>query len=1117
MAISNLERVSRGLDALKRGLAPYLMRQLKAKYKERWWSDGIESGLRGAVGLEAKRGKPASEEDRFAALDVHALLSAMWNQWEMCFQAELGHIGRSHVSELRDVRNRWAHQQPFSVEDAHRALDTMTRLLEMIGAAEREETAELARELLRQRFDAEAKKEIKKSAASTETGAAFGLKPWREIATPHPDVASGRYPQAEFAADLFQVITNRAEPEYGNPKDFFRRTYLTEGLTHLLANAWQRLSGQGGDPVVQLQTNFGGGKTHSMLSLYHLFGGKIAMRDVPGLEQVVAELKPAPDQLPVAQCAVLPCIAFTPASPWRKPEGTAIHTLWGEIAWQLGKAEGYKIVAEEDQRGVSPGSEKMTQLFERFGPALVLIDEWVAYARQLVGKENLTAGEFEANMTFVQALTEGAKAARNALVVAAIPESDKASELNSMEVGGESGRIALERIRHVFGRLETIWKPASAAESFEIVRRRLFEPITDFTSRDAVCRAFGEMYRANRGEFPSECREADYEERMKSAYPIHPELFDRLYQDWSALDRFQRTRGVLRFMAKVIHELWEREDKSLLIMPGTLALDSSPVRTEITRYLPEGWAAVIDKDIDGTMSVPLALDRDNPNLGRYSACRRVARTVFIGSAPSVAAQKVRGAEEIRIKLGCVQPGESAATFGDALRRLSEKLTFLYSGNSRYWFDTQPTVSRVARDRAAQLKPEVVEDEIIRRLRVIRERSDFAAVHIAPGDSGDVPDEQTCRLVVLGPKAPYTKANGNSPAQQAAQEILDRRGNSPRQYKNMLAFLVPDRERLLELEQAARDWLAWKSIQQDEEQLNLDKAQSRQVETSLQKAEETVATRVGETYCHLLVPTQEGTNPIEWTRTRLQGPESIIARAAKKMRSEGHLILSWSPLLLRHELDRWLWKEQPHLSIKQLSEYLCKYLYLPRLRDENVLLDAVRQGVNSLTWTDFFAYASGFDEAAGRYLGLLAGQFPHITLDNASVLVKPEVAAKQLEAEAASRAGQVNYPTGGAKEPAKVSGVGDVARQDYGKATPTAPISPKRYHGSVQLASTRLARDAGQIAEEVIQHLTSLVGAQVEITLEINAVIPNGVPENVVRIVTENGRTLKFKTQGFEVE
>lgn len=1111
MAISNLERITRGMDALKRGLAPYVARELKAVYKANWWTNGIEPSLRGATGLEARSAKKATDQERLDALDVHALLNVMWDRWNDAFQSELGQTGRSHVSELREVRNRWAHQQPFSVEDAHRALDTMSRLLEMIGAKEREETAELARELLRQRFEAETKREIQKSALVTESGAAAGLKPWREVATPHPDVASGRYQQAEFAADLFQVITDRAEPEYKNPIEFFRRTYLTEGLTRLLARAWLRLSGQGGDPVVELQTNFGGGKTHSMLALYHLFGGAISMGQVPGLEQVMNEIKagsgPKPDRLPRAQSAVLACISLSPASPWRKPDGTEIRTLWGEIAWQLGGAHGYAMIAEDDRRGTSPGSEKMTQLFERFGPALILIDEWVAHARQLVGKDDLAAGTFEANMTFAQALSEGARAARNTLVVIAVPQSDN-------EIGGEAGRTALERIRNVIGRLEAVWKPATATESFEIVRRRLFEPITDFTARDAVCRGFGEMYRSNRGEYPAECREADYEERLKSAYPIHPELFDRLYQDWSTLERFQRTRGVLRLMAGVIHELWEREDKSLLIMPGTLPLDNHAVRTELTRYLPEGWAAVLDKDVDGSMSMPLALDRDNPNLGRYSACRRVARTVFIGSAPSVAAQKVRGIEEIRIKLGCVQPGEVPATFGDALRRLTEKLTYLYSDDSRYWFDTQPTVGRIARDRAAQFRAETIEDEIIRRLRQIKDRSDFAGVHIAPADSSNVEDDQACRLVILAPKAPYTKANGSSPAQVAAQEILDRRGNSPRQYKNMLAFLAPDRERLRELEQAVRDWMAWESIWQERESLNLDAVQTRLVEQNAKKADETIQTRIGETYCHLLTPSQEGTGPIEWTRTRLQGQESIVVRAAKKMRSEEHLILTWSAALLRRELDRWLWKDQPHLSVKQLWEYLCKYLYLPRLKDDGVLLDAIRQGVSSLIWQDFFAYASSVDEASGRYLGLVAGQIPHVTLDSASVLVKPDVAAAQIAKESAPIAeSYTQRPT--------PAGEFDIKETLVDVGTPVITSTPKpakitRFHGAVTLDATRVGRDAGRIADEVISHLTGLPGnVKASITLEINVEVPDGIPEDKVRIVSENCNTLKFKGQGFE--
>ncbi len=1100
MAISNIERVGRGLEALRLGLAPCIARQLKARYKKDWWKLGVERSLVGSIGLEAKKAKGADDIERLKALDIQALLVVMWDNWNEAFHEELGHIGRTHVSELRDVRNRWAHQQSFPAEDAHRALDTMTRLLEMIGSPEREKTAELARELLRQRYEEERKREVKKTALITETGAASGLKPWRQVATPHPDVASGRYQQAEFAADLFQVLTSRAEAEYQDPKEFFRRTYMTEGLAWLLSRAWMRLFAKGGDPVVELQTNFGGGKTHSMLALYHLFGGQVSKADVPGLEEVAARLDDPTDDLPIARRAVLVGTQLSVDSPWKKADGTEIHTLWGEMAWQLGGPEAYAMVAEADRKGVSPGSEKLTALFEAHGPALVLIDEWVAFARQIFGKEDLPAGTFESNLTFVQALTEAAKAAKDAMVVAAIPASD-------MEVGGEAGRKALERIQNVFGRIETSWKPATATESFEIVRRRLFEDIGDHAARDAVCRAFGEMYRKNRGDFPNECREASYEERLKSAYPIHPELFDRLYQDWSTLERFQRTRGVLRLMASVIHALWEREDKSLLIMPGTLPLDSPGVRTEITRYLPEGWAAVIDRDIDGPSSQPLNLDRQNPNLGRYSAARRVARTVFVGSAPSVAAQKVRGIEEIRVKLGCAQPGEAPATFGDALRRLTETLTYLYSDGPRYWFDTQPTVTRIARDRAAQYSETQVHDEIVRRLRSDRHRGEFAAVHIAPQESGDVPDERACRLVVLRPETPYYRGDRVSPAQKAAAEILDHRGTVPRQYRNMLLFLAPDRERLRELEQAVREWLAWSSIRGDEEQLNLDAVQRRQVATQLEASEEAIQARIAETYIHLLVPSQAGTAPVEWSRYRANGEGPLAGRASKRAVNDELMILRWSPIHLRRILDEWLWKDEPHINVRRLWEYCCTYLYLPRLRDEEVLLEAIRAGVGSLTWQDYFAYAASFDEERGRYIGLTIGKIPSVVLDTESVLVKPEAASAQLDVEA-----KLSYP------PREDHPSGDKAKNGEGlEVAIEAERKITRFHGSVPLNAVRLGNDAGRIAEEVLAHLAGLVGANVECTLEIQVVAPEGIPEDVVRIVSENCASLKFNMHGFEEE
>jgi uncharacterized protein len=1117
MAKSNVEIIRVGLDIVLNGLRPYVLRELKNHYGAQWWELAIGDSLRGVV-AKASRWAQMSDDERFALLDIQAILSIMISCWNDVFQSELGYTGRSYVSELREVRNSWAHQRAFTSEDTYRALDTMQRLLGMTGGEGQEELKKLNQDLLRQRFETETKKEIKKSTAVTQTGALNGFKPWRQVVTPHPDVASGRYQQAEFAADLFQVITGKAESEYGDAREFFSRTYLTEGLIRLLSRAWERLLGKGGDPVVELQTNFGGGKTHSMLALYHLFGGGSGIKEITGLELLIPEAIKDQNKilLPVANRAVLVGTQISPAEARKKPDGTIIKTLWGEMAWQLGDAaegegvEAYALVAEEDNQGISPGSEKLTILFETYAPALILIDEWVAYARQIYGKDNLPSGSFDSNMTFAQSLTEAAKAAGNTLVVASIPASD-------IEIGGEGGRAALERIQNVFSRIESVWKPASSTESFEIVRRRLFQPISDFKARDAVCRAFSEFYQDNRAEFPGECREVAYEERLKSAYPIHPEFFDRLYEDWSSLDRFQRTRGVLRLMAGIIYELWERNDQSLMILPGLAPLDSTGVRFEITRYLPEGWGAVMDRDIDGDQSRPVILDRDNPNLGRYSACRRVARAVFIGSAPSVNAQRVRGVEEIRVKLGCVQPGESPAVFGDALRRLSEELTYLYSDASRYWFDTRPTITRIASDRATQFEsnPNLIEDEIIRRVRehVRHEYSDFEGVHTIPENSADVPDEDSCRLVILSPAVAHRARSEESKAITAAQEILERRGNSPRIYRNMLIFLGADSERLEELKQAVRYWMAWTSIKQEEDQLELSTTQRRQVETNIKKYDETILARLSETYCHLIVPTQDGTQPIEWSSSCLTG-DGIVARASRRLLRDEELITTWSPATLCIELERWLWKDKDHLSVKQLWEYLASYLYLPRLRDQQVLLDAISKGTGDLMWKEYFAYASAVRED-GHYVGLVTGNLPNVILDSASVIVKPEVAQRQLNAEAEDKP-ENGYDSGtGVDDQGQKVGEGEVS----GTISVIEPVEKKiflrTFHGSADLDPMRVGRDAGRIADEVISHMSGLVGAKVNVTLEINIEVPQGISEEIMTIVSENCHSLKFKSHEFE--
>lgn len=1092
MALTNYERVGKALDLLGQGLRPFVERSFQAALGDGWRESVIQT--------EAEGGKKRREDP---LRDVLVLLKVVWDQWHPVFGKTLGQAERTLVSELREVRNRWAHQEAFSTDDAYRALDSAHRLLQAVSAAkEAQEVDHQKQELLRIRFDEQARKTTRRAAELPLEGQpASGLRPWRDIVTPHPDVASGRYQQAEFAADLGQVHRGEGSAEYKEPREFFRRTYLTEGLRRLLANAIQRLTNTGGDPVVELQTNFGGGKTHALLALYHLASG-VPPNELPGIEQV---LQAAGTSLPsTIRRAVLVGTALSPGQPQRKPDGTTVRTIWGELAWQLGGKEGYQFVAESDANGTSPG-DRLNLLFRKYAPCLILIDEWVAYTRQLYGNATLPGGTFDTHFTFAQALTEAAKE-KGVLVVVSTPASD-------IEIGGEGGREALSKIKNVVGRIQSPWRPASAEESFEIVRRRLFEDIrdpADFRARDAVVRAFSDLYRSQAQEFPSECREADYERRMRGAYPIHPELFDRLYSDWSSLEKFQRTRGVLRLMAAAIHSLWERQDAGLLILPASVPIDDPRVQFELTRYLEDNWVPIIEKEVDGPTSLPLGLDRENPNLGRYSTCRRVARTLYLGSAPTHKAAH-RGLEDHQVKLGCVQPGESPAVFGDALRRLTDRAMHLYVDGKRYWLSTTPTVTRLAQDRAERREVEEVHQETIRRLRAERQRGDFAAVHAAPGSSGEVPDESDVRLVILGPDHPHSARTKDSSARGRAAQILGERGNSPRNYANMLVFLAPDKSRLDDLDQAVRQYLAWKSIEKEHDQLNLDAFQENQAKTKSTQADETVQQRIPETFQWLLIPTQpDPKGPIGWEEIRLQGTEPLAVRASKKLRNEEYLITEFSPSRLRMELDKIpLWRGD-HVGLRQLWEDFAKYLYLPRLRDSSVLVKAVQAGVALLTWQqDAFAYAEGWDDVGGRYRGLRAGQQTSVVMDAQSLLVKPDVAGRQLEEEARRRKeAEAGKPT-----------------EEPGKVTPEKPKPPeppeqlrmRRFHGSVRLDPTRLPRDASQVADEIVQHLVKLNQAEVEIHLEIHAQIPEGAPDDVVRTVTENCRTLKFTSHGFEKE
>jgi predicted AAA+ superfamily ATPase len=1101
MALTNQQRVGKALELLREGLADFIQRELQSKYGAKATSEAQRM-----LGTDRLRGNKPMKE-----WDAAALLRLMWEAWNDVFSQTLGYAERSLISELRTIRDRWAHQENFSSDDADRALDSSERLLAAISSPQSEAVRTMKLELRRQVYDEQVRGEKRKVGGSLVEAAATGaLKPWREVVTPHADVASGRYQQAEFAADLWQVHLGEGSDEYRKPSEFFRRTFLTESLKQMLVNGVQRLSGTGGDPVVQLQTNFGGGKTHSMLALYHLFSG-VAPGDLPGVDEVMA--KAGVKNLPKANRVVLVGNKISPGNPTKKPDGTIVRTLWGEMAYQLGGKKAFARIKADDENATSPG-DAMRELFKEYGPCLILIDEWVAYARQLHDQSDLPAGGFETQFSFAQVLTESAKLAGNCLLVISLPASDTAgsphTQADDVEVGGVRGREALNRLRNVVGRVESSWRPATAEEGFEIVRRRLFEPIAgdQFKNRDVTAQAFSELYHSQSAEFPPECRGGDYEKRMRAAYPIHPEIFDQLYGAWSTLVKFQRTRGVLRLMASVIHTLWEKGDRSPMILPSMIPIDDPRVQSELTRYLSDNWSPIIEKDVDGPNSLPVRIDGEQPNLGKVSATRRVARTIYLGSAPSAGVAH-RGIEDRHVKLGCVMPGESPAVFGDGLRRLAAAATYLYQDGNRFWYDTQATVTKLAEDRAEQLKrdPDKVIQELDKRLRDdLRRMGDFNRIHPLPRSGADVPDDMDARLVVLSAEHAYTKDADNS-AEAAAKAILESRGNTPRLFRNTLVFLAADKVRLQDLDEALRKYLAWASILTESESLNLSPFQSKQAETQKQSAEGAVTARLPEAYQWLLVPEQANPQaPVQWQSTRISGSDALAVRASKKLRSDELLITALGSTILRKHLDDVpLWRGD-HVPVRQLVDDFARYLYLPRLTNSEVLTSAIHDGAGFLTWSsDTFAYAESYDEAAKRYRGLRAGQTVTITTDSTGLLVKPDVARRQMEAELKPESPTpgpgLSPPKPGDKKPG---------------SPPTAPeVKLKRFHGTANLDATRAGRDASRIADEVLSHLVSQVGAEVTVTIEIEAKLPQGASDQLVRTVTENSRTLKFTSHGFE--
>jgi hypothetical protein len=942
----------------------------------------------------------------------------------------------------------------------------------------------------------------------------MNLKPWREIAVPHPDVLEGTFQQSEFAADITAVRTNKASREYQDAAAFFQRTFITEGMRLLLIQVAQRLNGKGGEPVIQLQTAFGGGKTHTMLAVYHLAKRDCALRDLAGIPALIDQAGLM--DVPQAQVAVLDGNAHSPGQPWKN--GTqSVRTLWGELALQLGGEDGFTLVRESDATGTSPGKDVLKTLLEMCAPCVVLIDELVAYIRQFQEGQPLSGGSYDSNLSFIQALTEACKLVPNAILLGSLPESE-------VEAGSQRGVAVLRALEKTFGRIQALWKPVATEEAFEIVRRRLFEPVRDEKAIEIVCRAFTDAYVNEGAKLPSETQEARYFDRLVQAYPIHSEVFDRLYEDWTTIDGFQRTRGVLKLMAKVIYRLWKDDNKDLMIMPGSLPLYDGSSRNELTYYLPIGWDAVLEKDIDGDRAETTELENKEPRFGTVNAARRVARTIFLGSAPSSVATKagIRGLDRARVLLGCLQPGQTSSTYSDALNRLADRLHYLNSSGdktqdaTRFWFDTRANLRREMEERKKRFDDKnEVRGKLAQVLKKISGGATFFdGVHIFT-PHGDVPDDSALRLIILDPEQFYAREETRL-AFDAVLDYVRNNGTKPRYRGNRLVFLSPDHGSPARLRDCIRAALAWGSIVEDvrDGRLNIDQLQKKQAEKELQSAEDVLPRVARECYKWLLCPVQHlpaDPKPTVEAFALNTGGSSLGSEIERVCMDNELVIAAWSPIHLRSKLKDLYWKaDKPAIGAIAFWEDTMRYLYMPRLKSRDVLAQAIIKGASS---RDFFGTAYGQHE--GKFDGFKLGE-GNIQLDDTLLLIELET-AKQYEV--AHVAPPVSAPVlGGVAAPIQSGttfSVPSTAQPQFTTSTPGGASKAHAFIGTAEVNAAAAKMRLVQIAEEIISILTSDAHANVTVSVEITAEFPEGVSEQIKRAISENAASLGFKNITWE--
>ena len=734
----------------------------------------------------------------------------------------------------------------------------------------------------------------------------MALPIWWQVATPHKDIREGKLNEAIFAADLGNVILGNAPLEYKDANLFFQKTYLTHGLKQLLENVFSRLKTGKGDPVIQLQTPFGGGKTHALISLYHLIKHNKDVRhffpDLPGVQAKVA--------------------AFVGTH----ADAVQGRTPWGEIAYQLGQ---YPIVEEHDKKRISPGKERLHQILDTTGPTLILMDELLEYivkANRAEKVEQITQGQ---TLAFLQEISEAVAASENSCLVITLPAS-------ILEQYDESAERALHQLQKVSGRVETVYTPVEGIEIYEVIRKRLFESIGSEKDRKAVAQSYFNLYQQLGIDVPASVREIQYREKIERAYPFHPELIDVLYERWGSFTTFQRTRGVLRLLAEVVADLYKRKVPTPLIQSSILNLNNQTLRREFIKHIGNEYETVIGADIAGPNAKAPKIDKEmGSEYEKYSIATGIATSVFLYS---FSGSERKGTTLPWIRVALLREGIPSTIVGDAVTKLEEELWYFHSDRKQYMFKNQPNLNRVIVDREETITEQQIQETLRDLLQKYAGRG--FEVYLWPQTSSDIPDTKNLKLVILDPS--FTQ--DSSQTTQRVNELFEKAGTGFRVYKNALFILAIDANHYMSLARSLRRYLPLKEIQNDKSILQtIPKESFEELKHRLKEIEKEVPFKIFTAYRHLSLMEKSGAT---WKDLGIPtvGAQTSISERVKQYLKDNERILS--RLTPKYILDKIFSNENEEKTVAEIYELALKTPGMPIPESINVLYQTIQEGVKN---------------------------------------------------------------------------------------------------------------------------------------------------------------------------